>query len=63
VAVVDSGIGSHPSLTGREIVHVDLLKDALLQLSQTDGSLITSLFGSGQAADVICQTLIGKTAS
>jgi thermitase len=27
VAVVDSGIGPHPSLSGREIVHVDLLKD------------------------------------
>jgi len=43
--------------------NASLLKNALLQLSQTDGSLIASLFGSGQAADVICQTLIGKTAS
>jgi thermitase len=27
VAVVDSGIGPHPSLSGREIVHVDLVKN------------------------------------
>jgi UDP-GlcNAc3NAcA epimerase len=55
--LVDGGIAE---LIG---TNTDLLKDALTRMALKEGHSIASLFGSGQAADIICQSLIGNTAS